>query len=650
MSREELLSVASTPPALTVALVGNPNCGKTSLFNALTGSRQKVGNYPGVTVERKEGVLTTSSGLRISLLDLPGTYSLDAVTPDEMISRDVILGLVPGEDSPQVLIAVVDATHLQRNLGLILELREVAAQTEKSVILALNMMDLARQRGIGLNLEVFSKELGMPVVPVVAVRKEGMSVLLDQVESLLRRSYLNPSPESERGKFCLIKPSLEAIQERFAEVDRILSLSIHSEVKPSYWTDRIDRVVLHPFWGFVFLLLMLGVMFQSIFTWAQIPMDWIKEGLNLLEIQVGQMLADGPLKSLLIDGVLAGVGSVIVFLPQILILFLYILLLEDSGYMARAAFLMDRFMGKVGLHGRAFIPLLSSFACAVPGIMATRTIASRRDRVTTILIAPLMTCSARLPVYALLIGAFIPNRKILGSLSLQGLVMLGLYCGGVFSALLVAWILRKGVMPGPRSPLLMELPTYKLPSLQGVFLGLLERAKIFLRRAGTVILSLSVILWFLASYPKPRPTDLVDARHPAILYSYAGKIGTTIEPLLKPLGFDWRISIALIPGFAAREVMVGVLGTVYSIENAESKDQKGAEALGQRLVEDWSLAVALSLLVWYVFACQCLSTLAVTRRETNSWHWPAVMLAYMTILAYLASFLTYRFALGLGLG
>lgn len=636
-----------------IALVGNPNCGKTSLFNALTGSRQKVGNYPGVTVERKEGFAVTPSGTRLSILDLPGTYSFDAATPDEMVTRDVIFGAVPGEKAPRVLIAVADATNLERNLGLVLELRDVAVRTDVEVILALNMMDLARDRGVELDLESLSRELGFPVIPTVAVRGEGMAALLSEVERILElqvERQVEKQKKSLNRDFLSVKPSPQEIQGRFAEVDRILKLTLRQSPKPSVWTDRIDCLVIHPFWGFLFLILMLTVMFQSIFTWAQFPMDWMKQGITEVSAWIGGHLSDGPLKSLILDGMLAGVGSVIVFLPQILILFLFILLLEDSGYMARAAFLMDRIMGKVGLHGRAFIPLLSSFACAVPGIMATRTIASRRDRLTTILIAPLMTCSARLPVYTLLISAFIPERRIFGVWSLQGLVMLALYLGAVVSGLVAAFLIRKGVMQGPRSPLLMELPTYKVPSLRSVALGLLERAKIFLRRAGTVILSLSVILWFLATYPKPGPADPVDTARPAILYSYAGKIGKTIEPLLKPLGFDWRISVALIPGFAAREVMVGALATVYSVENREgSESEDSHQALAQQLAHHWGLPTALSLLIWYVFACQCLSTLAVTRRETNSWRWPAFMLGYMTVLAYLASFVTYRIALGWGI-
>jgi ferrous iron transport protein B len=384
-------------------------------------------------------------------------------------------------------------------------------------------------------------------------------------------------------------------------------------------------------------------MFQAIFNWAEIPKEWIESQIQVLSLGLGQVMSPGPLKSLLADGVISGVGSVIVFLPQISLLFLFILFLEDCGYMPRAAFLMDKWMGKVGLHGRAFIPLLSSFACAVPGIMATRTIENRRDRLTTILVSPLMTCSARLPVYSMLIAAFIPNRSVFGPIRLQGLVMFGLYLSGVLAALLVAMLLRSTFFRGPKPVLLMELPTYKWPDAKNLALGLLERARLFVGRAGTVILSISILLWFLSSYPKP-PLGAVD---PAISYSFAGKIGKGLEPIFRPIGFNWKIAVALIPSFAAREVMIGSLATVYAVG-----DQKegGIELLADRLARDWSLATALSLLVWYILACQCLSTLAVTRRETNSWRWPAVMLIYMTTLAYLGSFLTYHLATSLGLG
>jgi ferrous iron transport protein B len=621
-----------------IALAGNPNCGKTALFNALTGSRQKVGNYPGVTVERKEGQIITPSGAKLNLLDLPGTYSLDARTPDEMIARDIILGRQSTETPPRLFVAVADATSLERNLGLVLELRAL----NKPVVLALNMMDLAHERGLKLDLEILSRELGVPIVPTVAVKKQGIAELIKLVESRLQVSGALPveaSPEWE-------KPNMAAIRVRFTEVDRILKLATVTPARVSVWTEKIDRIVLHPLWGSLLLVAVLAIMFQSIFAWATIPQDWIKNGLDFFGKWVGTLLSEGPLRSLLVDGIIAGVGSVLVFLPQILVLFGVILVLEDSGYMARAAFLMDKVMGRVGLHGRAFIPLLSSYACAIPGIMATRTIESKRDRLTTILVAPLTTCSARLPVYTLLIAAFIPNKSVLGPLKLQGLVMLGLYLAGIFAALGMAVVFRKTILRGPKPALLMELPTYKWPSVKNIAYGLWERTQLFLVRAGTVILTASVLLWFMASYPKPPAGAVVDEAHSAITYSYAGQLGTTIEPLLRPIGFDWKISVALIPGFAARETMISALGTVYAVEGQEDHV---AAALGQKIAKDWSLATALSLLVWYVLACQCLSTLAVTRRETNSLRWPVFMFVYMTALAYGASFVTFHTARWFGL-
>jgi ferrous iron transport protein B len=625
-----------------IALAGNPNCGKTALFNALTGSHQKVGNYPGVTVERKEGQFITPSGLRVSLLDLPGTYSLDARTPDEMITRDVILGRQSSETPPKLFVAVADATNLERSLGLILELREL----NRPVVLALNMMDLASSRGLKLDLDILARELGVPIVPTVAVKKEGISQLLKLVEKELQISGAQPVLA---GGLAWEKPNREAISKRFLRVDQILSAATVSPATKNVWTEKIDRVVLHPLWGSLLLLGVLALMFQSIFAWATLPQDWIKSLLDAIGVGVSHSMADGPLRSLLVDGIIAGVGSVLVFLPQILVLFAFILILEDSGYMARAAFLMDRVMGRVGLHGRAFIPLLSSYACAIPGIMATRTIENKRDRLTTIMVAPLTTCSARLPVYTLLIAAFIPNIAVLGPLKLQGLVMLALYLAGIFAALGMAMIFRRTIFKGPKPALLMELPTYKWPSFKNVAYGLWERAELFLKRAGTVILTISVLLWFMASYPKPPQGAVVDEAHSAVTYSYAGQLGKMIEPMLRPLGFDWKISVALIPGFAARETMISALGTVYAIDTKEGKGDQLSEALGPKIARDWSLPTALSLLVWYILSCQCVSTLAVTRRETNSLKWPVFMFVYMTVLAYSASFVTFhlsRYLLG----
>lgn len=630
---------------LKVALAGHPNCGKTALFNALTGGKAKVGNYPGVTVERKEGIATLEPGGYLNILDLPGTYSLDARTLDEKVTQEVLLGNHPQEKLPSALIAVADATNLERSLGFVLELKALKIP----MVLAINMMDLARERGLDLDLQILSRELGMAVIPTVATKKEGIRDLLKEVSSLLIRSS-STQAHPEQAKIQWNPPTALEIRTRFAEVDRILMLATRKEARPTLWTERIDRVVMHPVLGVLILVLVFGLVFQAIFSWAQLPMDWIKDGIEVFGVWVGTFLNEGPLKSLLIDGIISGVGSVLVFLPQIILLFSFILFLEDSGYLPRAAFLMDRLMGKVGLHGRAFIPLLSSFACAIPGIMATRTIENRRDRLATILVAPLMTCSARLPVYSLLIAAFIPNQVVWGGLRLQGLVMLGLYLAGILMALLMAVVFRLSVLRGPKPPLLMELPTYKWPSFQGIFIGLMDRAKLFIRRAGTVILSISVILWFLASYPKAPE----GAPGPSISYSYAGRIGQWIEPVVRPIGFNWKIAVALIPGFAAREVMIGSLATVYSIESKdaaqENSEERVSELLGEKLAKDWSVATALSLLVWYVLACQCLSTLAVTRRETNSWGWPALMLGYMTILAYIGSYVTYHWSLKMGWG
>ncbi len=633
-SRVRSRASVQTQPLKTIALAGNPNCGKTALFNAITGGRAKVGNYPGVTVEKKEGRVRTASGGELRVIDLPGTYSLDAKTPDEMITRDVLLGGEATQDaSPDLLIAVADATQLERNLGLVLELRKLG----RPIVLALNMMDLAEQRGLDLDLDRLSQELGIPVIPTIAPRQQGVNTLLFEAEKKLQSVRSGPVVG-------WAQTTEDEIRKRFSEVDRILKLATRKGSAPTLWTDRLDQIVLHPLWGSVILFCVFGLMFQAIFNWAEVPKDWIESQIQVLSAVVGQLLAPGPLKSLLVDGVISGVGSVIVFLPQIILLFLFILFLEDCGYMPRAAFLMDKWMGKIGLHGRAFIPLLSSFACAVPGIMATRTIENRRDRLTTILVAPLMTCSARLPVYSMLIAAFIPNRAIFGVLRLQGLVMFGLYLAGVFAALLVAMLLRLTVLRGPKPMLLMELPTYKWPDAKSIILGLAERARLFIGRAGTVILSVSILLWFLSSYPKPPEW----ATEPAISYSFAGRIGKTLEPWVSPLGFNWKIAVALIPSFAAREVMIGSLATVYAV--GDQKTGGVTQLLGDRLLKDWSLATALSLLVWYVLACQCLSTLAVTRRETNSWRWPAVMLIYMTTLAYLGAFLTYQLASYLGLG
>jgi len=614
------------------ALIGTPNSGKTALFNALTGSRQKVANYPGVTVERKSGAVTTPSGRSISIVDLPGTYSLRARSPDEVVTRDVVLGRLQAEAAPDLLLCVADATNLRLSLRLILELKRVG----RPLLLVLNMIDIAKRRGVEIDTDLLSRELGVPVVTAAAVRRGGTDDLLSRLDALASVEGLQPSPDPNWQV-----PSTSELRAGQREADRIIKLAVKMPAKPDTLTTRLDSVLLHPVFGLVFLLVLLFVMFQAVFSWAQPLMDVIEGGFDALGALVQTWVPEGLLQSFLKDGVISGVGSVIVFLPQILILFLFILLLEDLGYMARAAFLMDRIMGGAGLHGRAFIPLLSSFACAIPGIMATRVIDNPRDRLTTILVAPLMTCSARIPVYTLIIAAFIPNKQVLGFFGLQGLVMFGLYAAGIISALAVSAVAKFVFWrDDPTPPFMLELPDYKLPQPRSVLIGLYMRAKMFLTRAGTTIFSMMVLIWFLASFPRP-PAGATD---PAIDYSLASIIGHALEPLLAPIGFNWQIAVALIPGMAAREVAVAALGTVYSIEGGK----EAAEQIGQALANKWTLATALAMLAWYVFAPQCASTLAVIKRETGSWKWMWVTFFYMLTLAYIAAFITYHAALALG--
>ncbi|MDS4040783.1 MAG: ferrous iron transport protein B [Candidatus Competibacter sp.] len=619
-----------------IALVGPPNSGKTTLFNTLTGGRQKTANYPGVTVERKSGLLKTPVGHTVEMLDLPGSYSLRARSPDEAITRDVVLGRQAREALPDAVVCVTDATNLGQHLRLLLELRQLG----RPLILALNMMDIAQKRGCQISVEALSRQLGIPVVTTVAMRKSGVQDLLGQIDTLLTQA---PAAGGTAVIDDWVEPSPDAIRAYHREVERLLQEAVIREGAPERLTRQLDRVLLHPVAGPLILLAILFLMFQAVFSWAEAPMDWIDGGMAGLQQWLSAHMEDSLLKSLLVDGIIAGVGGVVIFLPQILILFLFILLLEDSGYMTRAAFLMDRLMSAVGLNGRAFIPLLSSFACAIPGIMAARTIAHPLDRLVTILIAPLMTCSARLPVYVLLIAAFVPATEVWSGIGLQGLVMFGLYATGIIGALVVAGVLRLTLLRGGRQPLLMELPSYKWPNPANVLLGLWERAKIFMRRIGTIILSLMVILWFLSTFPAPPD----GATEPAIYYSFAGLIGRTLEPLLAPIGFNWQIAIALVPGLAAREVAVAALGTVYALSG---DDGTVAEALSATLAQSWTLATALALLAWYVFAPQCLATLAAVRRETNSWRWAAFMFVYLMVLAYIAAFVTYRVALALGGG
>ncbi len=612
--------------ALRLALLGNPNCGKTALFNLLTGSRQKVANYPGVTVDRKEGQLTTPAGKQFRILDLPGAYSLNAVSVDEEITRDVVLGTLAGEQRPDMLVCVSDATNLKLNLRLVLEVQRLGLP----MVLALNMTDLASKRGIEIDVPVLQRELGMPVVRTVAVQRGGASELIAQLEAALPDELPHPP--------AWLPPDVADVTATQREVRRILAATVRQPALDTRLDEKIDRIVLHPIWGMLILATTLFLMFQAVFSWAGLPMELIKNGVEAFGEFLTAQMPQTLLRSLLVDGIVAGVGSVLVFLPQILILFLFILALEDSGYLPRAAFLLDRLMGTVGLSGRSFIPLLSSFACAIPGIMAARTIANWRDRLATIMIAPLMTCSARLPVYALIIGAFIPETTVAGVFNLQGLVLFILYIAGVVSALAVAGVLKLTVGRGMQHPLMLELPAYRWPHARNLLLGLVERARIFIMRVGNIILALMVVLWFLSSFPGPPD----GATGPAIQYSYAGMLGRALEVVFAPIGFNWQISIALVPGMAAREVAVGALGTVYAL-SATGEDV--AERLAPMLAAGWTLPTAFSLLAWYVFSPQCLSTLAVVKRETNSWRYPLLMAAYLFVLAYAAAFVTYRVAL-----
>lgn len=632
------MSTASRQPY--VALVGNPNCGKTALFNLLTGGRQKVANYAGVTVERKQGSAKIANGSTLSIIDLPGTYSLNPTTADETVTHDVLMGLRPGEIPPDAIVAVVDATNLRMNLRLVLQLRALG----KPMVVALNMMDVARTHGLQIDVQKLAAELGLPVVETVAIDnslfgnwlshwwgrsiENGREALLHAAgqaleNQALRTGHISPLHQTPPDQLTLQK-----------QINHILSLVTPLAPRIKRFNHHIDAVVMHPVWGLVLLAALLLMVFQAVFSWANVPMDVIKEVMAAVGDFIRAHMPQGMLRSLLVDGVVAGVGSVVVFLPQILILFFFILLLEDSGYLPRAAFLLDNVMGKVGLSGRAFIPLLSSFACAIPGIMATRTIPNWRDRLATIMVAPLMTCSARLPLYALLIGAFIPQRDV-GAFNLQGLTLFGLYAAGILSAMAVAWVFKRTWMKSSYQPLMLELPPYRMPNLRNLLLGLWQRAVIFMQRVGTIIFAVMVLLWFLATFPAP-PDGATGA---AIQYSLAGMLGHALEVVFAPIGFNWQISIALVPGMAAREVAVGALGTVYSLS---ASGEETAQALSPIIAQGWSIATAYSLLAWYVFAPQCISTLVVVKRETNSWRYPALMAGYLFALAYIASFITFR--------
>ena len=601
-----------------VALVGNPNAGKTSLFNALTGSRQKVGNYPGVTVERKAGRLALPDGRTAELIDLPGTYSLTPRSPDEQVTRDAVLGTLPGEKRLDTIIAVIDATNLRNHLRFVLELRRLGLP----IVVALNMVDLAERDGTTIDAAQLATILGLPVIATVAVRRRGLEALGEAVAATLRDT---PARAADAGE-----ADIRLLQREARVIADTVTLSQGARRR---WSARLDAVALHPVAGPLLLAALLFAMFQGVFAWAEAPMQWLASLVIAGQTAATAALPDGALRSLIVDGVLGGVGAVVVFLPQILILFFFILCLEQSGYMVRAAFLMDKMMASVGLNGRAFIPLISSFACAVPGIMATRTIDSPKDRLTTILIAPLMTCSARLPVYAVVIGAFIPATRV-GIFGLQGLVLFGLYVAGVVGALVAAWALRHTVTKGPSPTFLMEMPKYQWPEPRDIGIGLYQRAKAFVARAGGIILLSTIALWALATWPKP-PADW---DRPALEYSFAGRIGLALEPVFRPIGFNKEIALALVPGMAAREVAVSALGTVYSLQGTDADHSAG---LVEKLRGQWGLPTALAFLAWFVFAPQCISTLAVTRRETGGWAWPAFMFGYLFAAAYVAAGVTY---------
>jgi ferrous iron transport protein B len=620
---EQQVQAAAKAPL--IALLGNPNCGKTALFNRLTGARQKVANYAGVTIERKEGSFTLPGGRPLRVLDLPGAYSLSAHTPDEAITRDVVAGLRAGERPPDAVVCVVNATNLRLNLRLVLEIQRLGLP----MVLALNMVDVAHKRGIEIDTARLSRELGMPVVETVAVQAGGEKALLATLAALSFETPVKPRP--------LAAIDAVPVEDTQREVRRIIDACVSFDKDTGNLSEQIDQVVLHPVIGPAILAALMFLVFQAVFSWAKVPQDLITAGVQTLGGWVGAHMADGPLRSLIVEGIFGGVGSVLVFLPQILILFFFILVLEDCGYLPRAAFLLDRMMGSVGLSGRAFIPLLSSFACAIPGVMAARTIQNPRDRLVTIMIAPLMTCSARLPVYALVIAAFIPKRELGGGINLQGLVLFLLYAAGIVSAMAVAWLFKRAARAQGQHPLMLELPAYHWPHLQNLALGLWERAKIFLTRVGTVILTLMVLVWFLSSFPGAPE----GATHPPIYYSVAGMLGRALSVIFAPIGFGWQICIALVPGMAAREVAVGALGTVYALS---SSGDNVAGSLAPLISHSWSMATALSLLAWYVFAPQCLSTLSVVRRETGSIRYAFLMAAYMFALAYIASFITYQVA------
>ena len=648
---------------LNVAVAGNPNTGKTSLFNALTGLRQKVANYPGVTVETKTGQWPLAPALPAArVIDLPGLYSLDATSLDEQIARDVLLGRARNIRQPQAVIVTVDATNLHRNLYLATQLIE----TGLPIVVALTMFDLAKRSGIHINVEHLSAALGVPVIPVIAKRRSGIdelgrAVLSAAAAGIREKPTLCLSMAGQHGAGVVsdLHPASwqELLTARYKWIESVVAETVESEdsQQPNL-SERIDAVVTHKFLGPLILFLVMLLIFQTIFSWANLPMTLIDHVFSALGTGLRAYLPAGVLTDLLVDGVIAGVGGVVVFLPQILLLFFFITLLEDSGYMARAAFLMDRLMRAFGLHGKAFVPLLSSFACAVPGIMATRTIENPKDRVATIMIAPFMSCSARLPVYTLMIAAFFSGQKVLGIIALGALIILGMYLLGIGVAIVVAWILKHTILNAPSPPFAMELPPYRLPNFGNVGHILLGRVGAFLKQAGTVILAISILMWVLVTFPRSRTSDAGTNRAIQVEDSYAGRAGHRIEPLIAPLGFDWKIGIGLISSFAARETVISTLSIIYNAGDDSTSAQSTSLVTAMRNAKRadgsrvWTPLVALSLMVFFVLACQCMSTVAIVRRETNSWRWPLFMVSYMLVLAYVGSFLTYQGGRLLGLG
>ena len=648
---------------LTVALAGNPNAGKTTLFNALTGLRQKTANYSGVTVERKEGNWNVGNE-EIQLIDLPGLYSLDASSIDEQIAREVLTGELGDLPKPDAVIAVVDATNLERNLYLVTQLLEFGIP----VVIALTMVDLAEKQDFHIDTEKLSRRLRIPVIKTNASRRIGLQELSDATLEAVRSGKLpeifwlpadNSHAEGVSEQIHLSLSDNEAANKlifaRYNFISDAYQESVtHSEDGASSLSEKIDRVLTHKFFGLLILVAVLLLVFQTIFTWATLPMDLLDAGFGRLGNFVATQMPESILRDLIVDGAIAGVGGIMIFLPQILLLFLFISVLEDSGYMARAAFLLDKLMSRVGLHGKAFLPLMSSFACAIPGIMATRTIENRRDRIATIMIAPFMSCSARLPVYALMIAAFFSGQTVFGFVSLGAVLMLAMYFLGIAVAVLVAFVLKKTILKSPPPPFVMELPPYRLPNLRTVLQNMFTRAWLFVKRAGTIILAISILLWALMYFPRtvadgadPESIAQTEIAATQLENSYAGTLGKTIEPAIAPLGFDWKIGVAIIASFAAREVLVSTLSIIYNVgedENEESPTLINAirEAKKNDGSKVWTPLTALSLMVFFVLAMQCMSTLAVARRETNSWFWVIFMFGYMTAIAYLAALATYQ--------